>query len=123
MDDDKTVLKLQKDQRKRVEKDSRERRNRDHDYRESEHESNRKFSMQHPHDKRKSARKVEDFGGNPALATYDDKDALRSELVMPLKIIKRCPKKILLLTFSLCSSSSLLRPVVNYSLLYFGIRF
>ncbi|KAE9449196.1 hypothetical protein C3L33_18906, partial [Rhododendron williamsianum] len=78
MDDDKTVLKLQKDQRKRVEKDSRERRNRDHDYRESEHESNRKFSMQHPHDKRKSARKVEDFGGNPALATYDDKDALRS---------------------------------------------
>ncbi|KAH7846362.1 hypothetical protein Vadar_013012 [Vaccinium darrowii] len=78
MDDDKTMMKLQKDQRKRVEKDNRERRHRDHDYRESEHESNRNFSMQRPHDKRKSARKVEDFGVNPVPATYDDKDALRS---------------------------------------------
>lgn len=89
MDDDKTMMKLQKDQRKRVEKDNRERRHRDHDYRESEHESNRNFSMQRPHDKRKSARKVEDFGVNPVPATYDDKDALRSEFVMPLMIIKK----------------------------------
>ncbi|KAI8006457.1 Paired amphipathic helix protein Sin3-like 2 [Camellia lanceoleosa] len=34
--------------------------------------------MQQFHDKRKSARKVEDFGVNPVLASYDHKEALRS---------------------------------------------
>ncbi|KAL6958690.1 hypothetical protein U1Q18_045413 [Sarracenia purpurea var. burkii] len=78
MDDDRTMLKLQKDQRKRAEKDNKERRSRDNDYREPELDSNREFSMQSLHDKRKSSRKVEDFGVNPVLASYDDKDALRS---------------------------------------------
>ncbi|PSS30420.1 Paired amphipathic helix protein Sin3-like [Actinidia chinensis var. chinensis] len=78
IDDDKAMMKMQKDQRKRAEKDSRERRNRDQDYRESELDSNRDFSMQRIYDKRKSARKVEDFGVNPIVASYDDKDALRS---------------------------------------------
>ncbi|XAR71204.1 hypothetical protein NMG60_11028366 [Bertholletia excelsa] len=59
MDDNKTMVKMQKDQRKRGEKENRERRNRDQDYRES-------------------ARKVEDFGANPILASHDDKDMLRS---------------------------------------------
>ena len=76
-------MKMQKDQRKRAEKDSRERKNRDQDYRESELDSNRDFSVQRIYDKRKSARKVEDFGVNPVVASYDDKDALRSELIMP----------------------------------------
>ncbi|KAL7221258.1 hypothetical protein ACSBR1_023248 [Camellia fascicularis] len=78
MDDDKTMMKMQRDQRKRAEKENRERRNRDLDYREPEHDSNRDFNLQRFHDKRKSARKVEDFGVNPVLASYDDKEALRS---------------------------------------------
>ena len=72
---------MQKDQRKRAEKDNRERRNRDQNYRESELDSNRDFSMLRIHDKRKSARKVEDFRVNTIVPPYDDKDALRSELV------------------------------------------
>ena len=72
---------MQKDQRKRAEKDSRERRNRDQNYRESELDSNRDFSMLRIHDKRKSARKVEDFGVTTVVPPYDDKDTLRSELV------------------------------------------
>ncbi|XP_052196269.1 paired amphipathic helix protein Sin3-like 2 isoform X2 [Diospyros lotus] len=78
MDDDKTMIKMQKDQRKRAEKENRERRNRDQDYRESEHDSNRDFNNQRLNDKRKSARKVEDFGANPVGASYEDKDTLRS---------------------------------------------
>ncbi|GMP29098.1 hypothetical protein CsSME_00004361 [Camellia sinensis var. sinensis] len=78
MDDDKTMMKMQKDQRKRAEKENRDRRNRDQDYKESENDSNRDFSMQRLNEKRKSARKVEDFGVNPVVASFDDKDALRS---------------------------------------------
>ncbi|KAI8032315.1 Paired amphipathic helix protein Sin3-like 2 [Camellia lanceoleosa] len=77
MDDDKTMMKMQKDQRKRAEKENRDRRNCDQDYKESENDSNRDFSMQRLNEKRKSARKVEDFGVNPVVASYDDKDALR----------------------------------------------
>ncbi|CAL5437834.1 unnamed protein product [Camellia sinensis] len=43
----------------------------------TEHDSNRDFNMQWFHDKRKSARKVEDFGVNLVLSSYDDKEALR----------------------------------------------
>lgn len=77
-DDDKTMLKLQKEQRKRAEKDSRERRIRDQDSRESEYESSKDFNMQRVHDKRKSGRKVEDFGSNPTVGSHDGKDAVRS---------------------------------------------
>ncbi|CAL5390911.1 unnamed protein product [Camellia sinensis] len=44
----------------------------------TEHDSNRDFNMQRFHDKRKSTRKVENFGVNLVLASYDDKEALRS---------------------------------------------
>ncbi|CAL5357956.1 unnamed protein product [Camellia sinensis] len=44
---------------------------------EGKHDSNRDFNMQWFHDKRKSARKVEDFV-NLVLSSYDDKEALRS---------------------------------------------
>lgn len=74
------MLRLHKEQKKRAERESRERRNRDQDYRdrEPENENNGDISMHRLADKRKSARKVEDFGGNTVSA--DDKDALKSEL-------------------------------------------
>lgn len=65
MDDDKTTMRLHKDQRK---KDTR--RTRDQDFKESD--------IDHRIEKRKSARKVEDFGVHSGVAPYDDKDALKS---------------------------------------------
>ncbi|KAL7611565.1 hypothetical protein Lser_V15G07715 [Lactuca serriola] len=64
--DDKSMMKLHKDQRK---KDSRERRNSD----DPDLDNNRDKDI-----KRKSARKVEDFGVHSGSAPYDDKDALKS---------------------------------------------
>ncbi|XP_023760329.1 paired amphipathic helix protein Sin3-like 2 [Lactuca sativa] len=75
MEDDKTMMKLHKEQRKRSEKEIRDRRNRDQDFKEPDIDANR--DMKHL-EKRKSARKVEDFGVNSGLAPYDDKDALKS---------------------------------------------
>ncbi|KAK6155145.1 hypothetical protein DH2020_009393 [Rehmannia glutinosa] len=77
MDDDKTVMKLHKEQKKHTERENRDRRNRDQDDRDPDTENNGDISMHRLSDKRKSARKVEDFGGTN-LASFDDKDALKS---------------------------------------------
>ncbi|XP_024018495.1 paired amphipathic helix protein Sin3-like 2 isoform X1 [Morus notabilis] len=74
LDDDK-AMKMNKEQRKRVEKETKERRNRDHDDREIENNNNRDFNIQRLPDRKKSARKVEGFGGN---ANSDDKETLKS---------------------------------------------
>ncbi|KAL8193508.1 hypothetical protein R6Q57_026643 [Mikania cordata] len=71
--DDKTMMKLHKEQRKRAEKENRDRRNNDQDYKDPDLDSNRDRI-----EKRKSARKVEDFGVNSGSAPCDDKDALKS---------------------------------------------
>ncbi|XP_076908642.1 paired amphipathic helix protein Sin3-like 2 [Bidens hawaiensis] len=68
--DDKTMMKLHKEHRKRAEKD---RRSNDQDYKDLDLDSNRDRL-----EKRKSARKVEDFGVHSGSATYDDKDAIKS---------------------------------------------
>lgn len=68
------MVKLNKEQRKRAEKESRDRRSNDHDYKDPVLDSNRERL-----EKRKSARKAEDFGVHSGLALYDDKDALKSE--------------------------------------------
>ncbi|KAL2505092.1 Paired amphipathic helix protein Sin3-like 2 [Abeliophyllum distichum] len=79
LDDDKTVMKLHKEQKKqRAEKENRDRRNRDPDDREPDSENNGDISMLRLSDRRKSARKVEDFGANSNLASNDDKDAWKS---------------------------------------------
>ncbi|XP_024973666.1 paired amphipathic helix protein Sin3-like 2 isoform X2 [Cynara cardunculus var. scolymus] len=75
MDEDKSMVKLHKEQRKRAEKESRDRRTRDQDFKEPDIDANRDM---HRLEKRKSARKVEDFGVHSGLAPYDDKDALKS---------------------------------------------
>ncbi|XVE83876.1 hypothetical protein DITRI_Ditri16bG0123300 [Diplodiscus trichospermus] len=70
MDDDKAMIKMQKGQRKRVEKENRDQRNRDQD--DPEQDNNRDFNLQRFHDKKRSGRKTEGF------ASYDDKDTLKS---------------------------------------------
>ncbi|XP_047314701.1 paired amphipathic helix protein Sin3-like 2 isoform X2 [Impatiens glandulifera] len=75
--DDKTIIKNQKDPKKRAEKESKERRNHDQDYKETEHNSNRDFIMQR-NDKPKKNPKFEDVGTSSVMASYDDKNALRS---------------------------------------------
>ncbi|KAK9061738.1 hypothetical protein SSX86_018921 [Deinandra increscens subsp. villosa] len=71
--DDKTMMKLHKEQRKRAEKESRDRRNNEQDYKDPDLDSNRDRL-----EKRKSARKVEDFGVHSSSAPYDDKETLKS---------------------------------------------
>ncbi|XP_048229904.1 paired amphipathic helix protein Sin3-like 2 isoform X1 [Ricinus communis] len=78
LDEDKTMAKMHKEQRKRAEKENRDRRNRDDDDREPEHDSNKDFSLQRFPDKRKSGRKGEGFGMNSNISSYDDKDNLKS---------------------------------------------
>ncbi|XVF58163.1 hypothetical protein PTKIN_Ptkin07bG0041300 [Pterospermum kingtungense] len=70
LDDNKAMMKMPKEQRKRVEKDNRDRRTRDPD--DPEHDNNRDFNLQHFSDKKRSGRKTEGF------ASYDDKDTLKS---------------------------------------------
>ncbi|KAL3526003.1 hypothetical protein ACH5RR_014375 [Cinchona calisaya] len=70
-DDDKTTLRLHKEQKKRTERENRERRKPDN-------ENNGDIGMHRLVEKRKSAGKVEDFGGNTVSASYDDKDSLKT---------------------------------------------
>ncbi|CAI9109588.1 OLC1v1009432C1 [Oldenlandia corymbosa var. corymbosa] len=77
-DDDKTMVRLHKEPKKRVDRDSRDRRNRDQDYREPDNENNGDMSMHRGADKKKIARKVDDFGGATGSVSYDDKDSLKS---------------------------------------------
>lgn len=71
LDDDKTMMKMQKEHRKRVEKENRDRRTRDLD--DSKHDNNRDFNLQRIHDKKRYGRKIEGF------ASYDDRDTFKSE--------------------------------------------
>ncbi|KAF3625274.1 Paired amphipathic helix protein Sin3-like 1 [Capsicum annuum] len=73
LDDEKTMMKFHKEQKRRAEKESRDRRTHDQDYKEPDNENNEDLSMKRHIDKRKSARKVEEFGG-----PHEDKDALKN---------------------------------------------
>uniref|UniRef100_A0A803PD15 Histone deacetylase interacting domain-containing protein n=1 Tax=Cannabis sativa TaxID=3483 RepID=A0A803PD15_CANSA len=97
-DHDRSLMKVDKDQRRRGEKEKerredRERRERERDDRDFEHDGNRDFNVQrYPH-KRKSGRKIEDsaaeqihqggdgdehFGLRPISSPYDDKSSAKS---------------------------------------------
>ncbi|KAM0958184.1 hypothetical protein ACFX13_023925 [Malus domestica] len=78
LDDDKGMVKVPKEHRKRSEKENRDRRNRDDDDRELENDNNRDYKLQRFPDKRKPSRKVEGFGVTANFAPYDDKDSLKS---------------------------------------------
>ncbi|KAL3833187.1 hypothetical protein ACJIZ3_007923 [Penstemon smallii] len=79
MDDDKTVMKLHKEHKRYVEKENRDKRIRDQNDRDPDTENNGDTNMHRLSEKKKSARKVEEFGGNSNLASYDDKDAIQSK--------------------------------------------
>ncbi|GMI67047.1 SIN3-like 2 [Hibiscus trionum] len=71
LDDDKTMMRMQKEQRKRVEKENRDRGTRDLD--DPKHDNNnRDFNLQHFPDKKRDGRKIEGF------ASYDDRDTFKS---------------------------------------------
>ena len=77
--DEKTMIKLHKEQRRRSENNNRDRRmNRDQDFRDSEQDMHRSS------EKRKSSRKVDGFGGDHFSGPYDDKDALKSKFIVIL---------------------------------------
>ncbi|XP_010550095.1 PREDICTED: paired amphipathic helix protein Sin3-like 2 [Tarenaya hassleriana] len=73
LNDDKAMVKMQRDQRKRVEKENRERRNRELDDREAEQDN-----LQHFPEKRKSSRRTEGFEAYSGPASYSEKDNLKS---------------------------------------------
>lgn len=77
MEDDKGMVKVHKEQRKRADKENWDRRIHDQDDREPEHDSSRDFSLQPFLEKRNSSQKVEGFG-NSNFACYDDKDNIKS---------------------------------------------
>ncbi|CAN1322237.1 Paired amphipathic helix protein Sin3-like 2, partial [Linum perenne] len=68
MDEDKLMIKAQKEQKKRVEKDSRDKRSLDQNERELDHDSNM----------RKPSQKVEGSGVSSNLISHDNKDGLKS---------------------------------------------
>ncbi|CAJ2665561.1 unnamed protein product [Trifolium pratense] len=69
LDDDKTMMNMHKEQRKR---ESRDRRIRDHDDREHDLDNSQRFP-----DKKKSVKKAEAYGLSSDFASHDDKDALK----------------------------------------------
>ncbi|KAL3629289.1 hypothetical protein CASFOL_026511 [Castilleja foliolosa] len=77
MEDDKTAMKFHKEQKRHTERENRDRKKRDQDDRDHNTENNGDISMHRLSDKKKLAQKVEEFGGTN-LATFDDKDALKS---------------------------------------------
>lgn len=82
LDDDKAMVKMHKEHRRRTEKDSRDRRNHEQDEGDPDHDNNRDFKLQRFVDKRKSARKVEGFGVHANFPSYEDKDTLKSESII-----------------------------------------
>ncbi|EYU34691.1 hypothetical protein MIMGU_mgv1a0002561mg, partial [Erythranthe guttata] len=77
MDDDKTAVKLNKEQKKNTEKENKDKRNLDQDERDPAAE-NGDTSTHRLLEKKKPARKVEDFGGSSNFVNYDFKDSTKS---------------------------------------------
>ncbi|XP_022845041.1 paired amphipathic helix protein Sin3-like 2 isoform X1 [Olea europaea var. sylvestris] len=77
VEEDKTVMTLHKDRKRRAERENKDKRTRYSDNRDTDNENNGDISMHHHSDKSKSAQKVDDFGGNSNMVSHDDKDALK----------------------------------------------
>ncbi|XP_038715705.1 paired amphipathic helix protein Sin3-like 2 isoform X2 [Tripterygium wilfordii] len=73
-DEDKAMLKVHKEQKKRAEKESRYRRNCDQNDREAE--NNR--DLEHIADRKKSARKIEGYGPNSNFPSFDERDTSKN---------------------------------------------
>ncbi|KAJ8546294.1 hypothetical protein K7X08_018877 [Anisodus acutangulus] len=84
LDDDKTMMNFHKEQKRHAEKESRDRRIHDQDYKEPDNENNEDLSMHRHTDKKKSARKVEEFGG-----PHEDKDALKNMYIQEFSFCEK----------------------------------
>ncbi|PWA46416.1 histone deacetylase interacting domain, Sin3 [Artemisia annua] len=73
-EDDKTAVKLHKDQRKRPEKEIRDRRSSDQDYKEPDPDASRDM----PRIEKRKSTKVEDYGVSSGAGPSGDKDSLKS---------------------------------------------
>ncbi|KAL1205946.1 Paired amphipathic helix protein Sin3-like 2 [Cardamine amara subsp. amara] len=73
LNDDKTMVKMHRDQRKHIDKDNRERRSRDLDDGEAEQDN-----LQHFPEKRKSSRRTEGFEAYSGPASHSEKNNLKS---------------------------------------------
>lgn len=90
-DHDRSLMRVDKEQRRRGEKDRREdrdRRERERDDREFDHDGNRDFNMQRfPHKRKAPSREPlhqggegdENFGMRPLSSSFDEKSSLKSE--------------------------------------------
>lgn len=102
-DNDRSLMRVEKEQRRRGEKDRREdrdRRERERDDREFEHDGSRDFNMQRFPHKRKPSRRLDDsadqlhqggdgdenFGVHPISSSYEDKGSLKSECLNCFKL-------------------------------------
>ncbi|WCJ20882.1 Paired amphipathic helix protein Sin3-like 2 [Euphorbia peplus] len=94
LDDDKGMMKVHREHRRRAEKENRDRRTRDQDDREPEHDSNRDFSSQRFPDKRKSARRGEGFGVDSHISSYEDKDNLKNMYNQGLLFCEKVKEKL-----------------------------
>lgn len=81
LNDDKTMVKMQREQRKRLDKENRARRGRDLDDREAEQDN-----LHHFPEKRKSSRRAEGLEAYAGSASHSEKDNLKSKLI-PVKHI------------------------------------
>lgn len=79
LNDDKTMVKMQREQRKRVDKENRARRGRDLDDREAEQDN-----LHHFTERRKSSRRAEGLEAYSGSASHSEKDNLKSKLTPAL---------------------------------------
>ncbi|XP_058778731.1 paired amphipathic helix protein Sin3-like 2 [Vicia villosa] len=86
LDDDKTMMNLHKEQRKR---ESRDRRIRDHDEREHDLDNSQRFL-----DKKKSVKKAEAYGLSSDYASHDDKHALKSMYSQAFSFCEKVKEKL-----------------------------
>lgn len=113
-DHDRSLMKGDKEQRRRSDKekdrrDDRDRRDRERDDRDFDHDGNRDLNMQRFPHKRKSARRVEDspaehshqggegdenFGTRPTSSSYDDKNAVKSMYSQEFTFFERVKEKL-----------------------------
>ncbi|WCJ21740.1 Paired amphipathic helix protein Sin3-like 4 [Euphorbia peplus] len=106
-----SLLRTEKEQRRRGEKEKERREDRDRrDHREDrdyEHDGSREFNMQRLPHKRKSARRIDDssaelqggdgdenFGTHPVSSTYDDKSAVKNALSQELAFCEKVKERL-----------------------------
>ncbi|XP_027359545.1 paired amphipathic helix protein Sin3-like 2 isoform X3 [Abrus precatorius] len=91
LDDDKTMMNMHKEQRKR---ESRDRRIRDQDERENDIDNSRDLNLQRFTDKKKSVKKAEGFGLASDFTSYDDKDTLKSMYSQAFSFCEKVKEKL-----------------------------